>query len=349
MLEKESTILYNILSKQIVCSNKTLHSRIMDIQGLPDSNSFLTLSENCNINLWTKKYNHWEFKTIISEEESYSLQRMQGKYSDTISAISSHPLSNYLLAGYTNGILKIFRDFLFINEMSLSPFGIDKIKFSKSGSYVVVSFSNNLTNLYSFSTELNMITSLRSEQEKLLFKNLYISGERVSNIVDIYNMSIMIHFLEILLSKNNYCLCLHKLSIAGLKLNSIDTLEYKIKDGEISGVSVHPSNAYIIILSNNGLIYIFHKETGELRGNITVPINSHLCETDSSGLFLCISTISNSQIQSKNYSMYERVELSKPVTRSILIYEVGTGNLKCSIDNLCDISSIKFSKDSLIY
>ena len=67
-------------------------------------------------------------------------------------------------------------------------------------------------------------------------------------------------------------------------------MDFTINNGYISGVEVHPSQLYIFILSSEGFLNIFHKDTCELRGKISVPQYSRGCSIDPCGLFIAIST-----------------------------------------------------------
>jgi WD40 repeat protein len=76
-------------------------------------------------------------------------------------------------------------------------------------------------------------------------------------------------------------------------------------DGNIINYKLHPSNEYVIILSDKGFYYIFNIDQGDIRAKQLVDASSKDMEIDSSGLYL--SVVSN--------------------TNEIHIYELAKGNL----------------------
>ena len=65
--------------------------------------------------------------------------------------------------------------------------------------------------------------------------------------------------------------------------------QFIIDEGKITGFEVHPSNDYLLVTSNQGRIYLYRIDTGELRGTIKVPLNSKECVVDPSGLYVMVS------------------------------------------------------------
>ncbi len=57
----------------------------------------------------------------------------------------------------------------------------------------------------------------------------------------------------------------------------------------MSGISLHPSGDYVILLSNAGFFLIYRSDTAELRGRVDVPEFSTNCTIDPSGLYLVLA------------------------------------------------------------
>lgn len=113
-------------------------------------------------------------------------------------------------------------------------------------------------------------------------------------------------------------------------------MEFEIKQGVVSGLSLHPSGDYVVVLSNAGFFLIYRSDTAELRGRVNVPEFAHHCTIDPSGLYLVLSA-PQPQTQGSgevfNDSSLTGVDFSQPdssVVNSessrLLVFELGTGN-----------------------
>ena len=60
--------------------------------------------------------------------------------------------------------------------------------------------------------------------------------------------------------------------------------------GEIVTFKLHPSLEYILVLTKNGVVFIFNIADGDIRGKISVEADSNDLEIDPAGLYFAIST-----------------------------------------------------------
>jgi hypothetical protein len=59
-------------------------------------------------------------------------------------------------------------------------------------------------------------------------------------------------------------------------------------DGKIRSYQLHPSNEYVVILTDAGFYYIFNVEKGDIRGKQVVDPSSTQLQIDPSGLYLSV-------------------------------------------------------------
>lgn len=64
--------------------------------------------------------------------------------------------------------------------------------------------------------------------------------------------------------------------------------QFYLVDGKIKGYKLHPSNEYVVILTDAGFYYIFNVEKGDIRGKHLVDPSSCHLELDPSGLYLSV-------------------------------------------------------------
>lgn len=119
----------------------------------------------------------------------------------------------------------------------------------------------------------------------------------------------------------------------------------------MTGFEVHPSNQYLVAVSDQGFFYIFKLDTGELRGKVPVMSDPVGVAIDPSGLYLAISAKSNSVaptggLHKKWMFKTDKFNITTGSRTRILIYEIGTGNLASEISSLFEISSFSFSPDA---
>ncbi|CAI2364164.1 unnamed protein product [Moneuplotes crassus] len=150
-------------------------------------------------------------------------------------------------------------------------------------------------------------------------------------------------------------------SPSSLRLQSFDA-EYKTKlfqcsyelEGLVAGFEIHPSNEYLIALSDQGFFYIFKLETGELRGKVPTMSDPLGIAIDPSGLYLALSVKNNSidqdsQVRRKWMLKTEEYNSFRGSRTRILFYEVGTGHLASEISCLFEISSFTFSPNGKFF
>lgn len=86
-----------------------------------------------------------------------------------------------------------------------------------------------------------------------------------------------------------------------LRLQSFDA-EYRTKlfqctydlDGVVAGFEIHPSNEYLVAVSDQGFFLYFKIETGELRGKVPIMSDPLGVAIDPSGLYIATSVNNNS-------------------------------------------------------
>jgi len=93
-------------------------------------------------------------------------------------------------------------------------------------------------------------------------------------------------------------------------------------EGTIRDFKLHPSNQYVVILTDDGFYYIFNLAHGDIRGKQKVDASATKLQLDPSGLYLSI-VVGKSKVQ---------------------IYELAKGNLISEIDpDLFQVSLHQFS------
>ena len=59
-------------------------------------------------------------------------------------------------------------------------------------------------------------------------------------------------------------------------------------EGNIREFKLHPSNDYVIILTDNGFYYIFNIQLGDIRGKQAIDKSARCLQIDPSGLYLSV-------------------------------------------------------------
>lgn len=67
---------------------------------------------------------------------------------------------------------------------------------------------------------------------------------------------------------------LQNITIKGQKLQRTTQSLFTIDEGKVVGFDVHPSGDYLLVTSNQGRIYLYRIDTGELRGTIKIPLHA---------------------------------------------------------------------------
>ena len=150
-------------------------------------------------------------------------------------------------------------------------------------------------------------------------------------------------------------------SPSSLRLQAFDG-EYKTKlfqcsyelEGLVAGFEIHPSNEYLIAISDQGFFYIFKLETGELRGKVPIMSDPLGISIDPSGLYMAVSVKNNSidqdsQVRKKWMLKTEQYNSFRGSRTRILFYEIGTGNLASEISSLFELSSFSFSPNGKFF
>ena len=140
-----------------------------------------------------------------------------------------------------------------------------------------------------------------------------------------------------------------------LRLQTFDA-EYRTKlfqcsydlDGVVAGYEIHPSNEYLVAISDQGFFLYFKIETGELRGKVPIMSDPLGIAIDPSGLYVATSVNNNSiepnsVIRKKWMLNTEKISSCKGSRTRIVFYEFGTGNFATEINCLFEISWFGFS------
>ena len=146
-------------------------------------------------------------------------------------------------------------------------------------------------------------------------------------------------------------------------------------EGKCNGFQVHPSNEYLLILSNIGYLYVFKLINGELRLKVGVPslsknlvidpsglyaiISAHVKDSETKNLGLIKSTRNNLGIciknsGSSNLLMEKEIDMmykqshEKEKTKVMLI-EIGTGQVIGCASHIFNINSSGISPDGKFF
>lgn len=145
-------------------------------------------------------------------------------------------------------------------------------------------------------------------------------------------------------------------------------------EGRCNGFQVHPSNEYLLILSNIGFLYVFKLINGELRLKIGVPSLSKALSIDPSGLYAIIAANINNE-ETKNLGLIkaqrsnlgilmssgnENLVIEKEIDcmykkshaqdrSKVLLIEIGTGNVIGCVNHIFDITTSGVSSDGKFF
>jgi len=132
-------------------------------------------------------------------------------------------------------------------------------------------------------------------------------------------------------------------------------LQFVIEEGRITAFDMHPSGDYLLLSSSKGKVYLFRVDTGELRGTIVVPPHAGSLTVDPSGLYFLISVPPFSDKAARHLEAYgeyleedfgQAEHAEGEIERTtLLLYEVGTGNIAAEIRSIFEVSKTAFSAD----
>jgi len=166
------------------------------------------------------------------------------------------------------------------------------------------------------------------------------SKETTQRIITVHNIS---------------TLRLHQLVKSQGYLNSIVLANYHLQ-GRVLDFAIHASNDYLLVLSNENLLYIFKIATGEIKAKIEMPKLSHKIALDPSGLYVIVASpfinydgvnVEKSFTSVRTYSPNRGQGLTeRNIIREqtvISLFEIWTGEYLGQIHRLQSVSSLAFS------
>ena len=267
-----------------------------------------------------------------------------------ISVLKCHPIySNKLFAGDNKGFLYLFdtKDNKFqYKKLILETYEIVSLDFSPDGNLLCIGFDTGCQFFCNMKNNCQICLKLNDEHIPVEESEL----RKINNHVICY-----CYFFKnkekndncVLYLKNNYTVEYGKLFYDNnSKLNKRCLKSIKLNN-QILDVKMHTSENYIIILNNINQIVICQITTGKITAVIDLnnkvrTINN--IEVDNSGLFLAvlceINDIDEYDIKSNNNE--EDIKCRK---NSIIIFEIGTGNVASCVNYINPINKMIFDND----
>ncbi|CDW81046.1 UNKNOWN [Stylonychia lemnae] len=339
--------------------------------------SFVTCSQDMSIFVWKHFGDRWSFSYIDVVkgcfDQSLTYQRKLNEKSTQnleLTSIRVYPRSPLVAVGDNKGIVRIFQvtqeKALFIgshqlvkgNEQhSLADDQIKDIYITLDELYAIISFQSGLICCYDVKNSYNLIGIIEKDAQRFCYSNQlevrmkvlesethsmsYFSPNRAQDEKPIYlNTSFEQDYIS---------------PASGAFSSSfriLSTTSPNFDEGKISGFDVHPSNDYLLVTSNQGRVYMFRIDTGELRGTIRTPLHAKECLIDPSGLYLIIQVppfspkhtsnlLGEVNDFNSNLSTHER-DLERT---TLLMFEVGTGRACAELKSLFEVTQLSFSPD----
>ncbi|KAL4440897.1 hypothetical protein ABPG74_009310 [Tetrahymena malaccensis] len=356
------------------------------------------------------KTNQQIFSEYHLREKSEESETKNGKQKAIqIKSICLNSLKEEIYCGDNKGNLYILDQTSgkYINKYNLSGFKISQMSISPGFKYLGVYLVTGLTLLFDCTNRFQLQIKLEDSLERqahsinpgiILLED---STNAKQSFKDSFSLNTINNvdksFLSILHGSNNKSkqyyhtsksdnkflaitvhsqnsLRLHSISQTDInQMNSIVIANFSV-EGLIQSFAIHPSNQYVLILSNIGYVYVFNIKSSELRGKIDVPKHSQRISLDPSGLYFSITAFSslgedkeqylNANIFNSSYNSVMRTDKStltiynpqkevdlffkkKPDVKPnrVILYEIGTGNLVGEIPSLFNIECIQFSDE----
>jgi WD40 repeat protein len=215
-----------------------------------------------------------------------------------------------LAVGDSKGIIRVFqvthdRALLLAThellEISSKEDSIVEIFITSDEQYAIVAFESGLICCYDVKNSFNFIGHIERDAQRFCYSSqlqvqMAIIEDRKTSAT-YGDMSIMKGTsrsafnltMRVISTISPNCVSVSQVDIKGSKLhNKTPLAQFIIDEGKIAGFDVHPSKDYILVTSNQGRIYVFRLDTGELRGTITCPLHAKGCLIDPSGLYVII-------------------------------------------------------------
>lgn len=217
----------------------------------------------------------------------------------SIKSVAFNQHKSELLIGDRLGNLFIFdyTDYSMTKKISLGQFGIEKLHLSPKGSLLGVVFVTGEAALYDCTRNYQRVQDLEAPFDDYTIKasNVFKSIQLIQDELEratmfeafsgtnrsaIGNSSKTINYrkfyvknevaLKVVTSHNSNTLHLQQIYKDDLTISRSIKIKYCL-EGKCSGFIVHPSNNYLLALSNIGLLYIFKLINGDVRLKIDIP------------------------------------------------------------------------------
>jgi hypothetical protein len=254
-----------------------------------------------------------------------------------ISTIKFHPFyKNKLFAGDNKGFLYLFdiNTKTFQYKKYIMNYEISYLNFNSNGELICISFETGLNLLCNLTKNCEVLLKINdhflTSSEIAIHKN----NNQILGFSYFFNKSETIDDI-ILYLKNQTQIEISKIFIENEDFNKEIISTMKIMNNIID-IVVHASENYSICLTENKYIVINQLNNGEVTGIIDLNKNIKNCYNftlDFSGLYLALICDVND-----NNNFDDEISNKK----TLIIFELGTGNICNLISNCFSISKVKF-------
>ena len=340
---KETRIQFNFISNGNLINyfNFSHFKKIKEIEfpeqfGTFYDNEIYTCSNDSMIIKYTLDINNNKINNEFFEINNNNNNNNNNFY---ISTIKFHPFfKNKLFAGDNKGFLYLFdvNTKTFQYKKYIMNYEISYLNFNVNGELICISFETGLNLLCNLTKNCEVLLKLNdhflTSSEIAIHKN----NNQILGFSYFFNKSETIDDI-ILYLKNQTQIEISKIFIENEDFNKEIISTLKIMSNIID-IVVHTSENYSICLTENKCIVINQLNNGEVTGIIDLNKRIKNCynfSLDFSGLYLAlICDINNNNIN------FDDDEINNKNT--LIIFEIGTGNICNLITNCFSISKVKF-------
>ena len=303
------------------------------------SNLFFNLKEILSNN---------KFSTPISSNPRNKTNSEQDKENSIyISVLKCHPVySNKLFAGDNKGFLYLFdtkENKFQYKKLILETFEIVSLEFSPDGNLLSIGFDTgcqvfcNMKNNCQICFRLNnpYMPVEESELRKLnnqviCYTYFFKNKEKHDNCLIYLKNNYTVEYCKLYYDNNSK---LNKQCLKTIKLNN-----------QILDIKIHSSENYIITLNNINQVVISQITSGIITAvldlnNKVKSVNN--IQIDNSGLFLAVLC----ELNYNNSICCNNEENSKTMKNSIIIFEIGTGNVASCVNYINPINKMIFDNE----
>ena len=309
------------------------------------NNLFFNLKEILNNNKFSSPLS-------ANSKNKYNLEN-EKENNIYISVLKCHPLySNKLFAGDNKGFLYLFdtkENKFQYKRLILETYEIVSLNFSSDCNFMSLGFD----------TGCQVLCNMKNNCQIILWLNNHYMPVEESEIRKINNQIICYNYFFnnkqkhdncVLYLKNNYVVEYSKLYYDNnSKLNKRCLKSIKLNN-PIFDIKTHSSENYIILLNNINQVVVCQITTGVITAVIDLNNkvnNANNIQLDNSGLFLAVlcelSDIDVYYNYNKNLSNNE--EYFRLKKNSIIIFEIGTGNVSSCVNYINPINKMIFDNE----